>query len=790
MPTPYLAPLKAWIVDVLEDREKNPQDTSLKMPWATLISGAKVVKGHVEKEPIERIKQFKDIVSGKNTTSSIVYKGCIIKNNLGIDSNYSIGKTVAGIDFDGKPIEVIGETNRRVSMPIIESIDIDTDGANNTLKSAKVNVRCFTLKQFEMFELFFCKPGMNVLLEFGDNTLDRKKYTNTTTKETGLQYFTKSSETGSKIKKENYDTFIEEYSEYYRFNSNTIAEYLSHIQQTRGTYDFMAGKVTDYRFSIDANGTYSVMVEISQANQMSYNVPTILQSKDSAVAQQDVKNLNTFTQWKSQLIADLRLNKEKVDNIKFTEELWKDHFFNWSKVSDTKGQEVASAQKYISLHFILEILLNYVVNDYGEFAPQTDPKPDEIFEIPNYPSLAEPTNKNKNVKIIPIAIHPSMISSSEDVIFPNSKLPIFESPLEKNSEQDIVQPNIKGSVDGTIGVTTKLDIIAKTPIGTLIKGTGELSEHTQINPDVIDDTGKVITTNGNALNIFIRYEKVVEIWKKSTTRLTFIEGVLNTINENSYGRFRLVLAAPDMVHKSTVIDLKSTNSIDPAKNIPYRFKPGTINSNVKAFSFNFEMSNLVAARTVFNSKRLLSDAFKQDPAKRDNDTWLLPDNIYKSYDASMQGNADGFYALNMVDIKAVSKIYTKAVNETKVAKKQEDKATPNEAKNLNDIIQSKCVHFKMADGTVKTLIYKDNTFIRDITKSKDSDPVTTLTPIDVELTIDGMSGFSCGEYFRIDGVPEIYNQIGVFTITNVKHKIEPAGWTTTIDAGFRIVRKR
>ena len=53
-----------------------------------------------------------------------------------------------------------------------------------------------------------------------------------------------------------------------------------------------------------------------------------------------------------------------------------------------------------------------------------------------------------------------------------------------------------------------------------------------------------------------------------------------------------------------------------------------------------------------------------------------------------------------------------------------------------------------------------------------------------------MSGFRCGEYIRIDGVPEIYNQIGVFTITNVKHKIEPAGWTTTIDAGFRIVRKR
>ena len=44
MPFPYLAPLKDWIVDVLDDREKNPNDTTLRMPWAILASGALVVK--------------------------------------------------------------------------------------------------------------------------------------------------------------------------------------------------------------------------------------------------------------------------------------------------------------------------------------------------------------------------------------------------------------------------------------------------------------------------------------------------------------------------------------------------------------------------------------------------------------------------------------------------------------------------------------------------------------------------------------------------------------------------
>ena len=63
-----------------------------------------------------------------------------------------------------------------------------------------------------------------------------------------------------------------------------------------------------------------------------------------------------------------------------------------------------------------------------------------------------------------------------------------------------------------------------------------------------------------------------------------------------------------------------------------------------------------------------------------------------------------------------------------------------------------------------------------------------LTPIEISLTIDGFSGFNNGQYFRCSGVPEIYNQIGVFQITNIKHNVANEGWTTTIEAGFRIIR--
>ena len=61
-----------------------------------------------------------------------------------------------------------------------------------------------------------------------------------------------------------------------------------------------------------------------------------------------------------------------------------------------------------------------------------------------------------------------------------------------------------------------------------------------------------------------------------------------------------------------------------------------------------------------------------------------------------------------------------------------------------------------------------------------------VTPIKVNLTIDGISGITCGETFKIDGIPEQYNKLGQFQITNTKNVINTEqGWTTEIEGEFR-----
>jgi hypothetical protein len=200
------------------------------------------------------------------------------------------------------------------------------------------------------------------------------------------------------------------------------------------------------------------------------------------------------------------------------------------------------------------------------------------------------------------------------------------------------------------------------------------------------------------------------------------------------------------------------------------------------------MSNLVAGRTVFNAQRFLSDYAKNKPPQEQGKEIQLPPDVYKSVDYSMFSNADGFYSINMIDLEAIKKTIDEAAKTNKIQTDTAKKAEENEAVNLTEVIEQKSIKF-ILQNVVKTLIFTDRELLIGALKITEKNKKSTLTPINITITIDGISGFSCGEYFNIDGIPEVYNQIGVFQITNTKHNLTKEGWTTTLEAEFRINKK-
>ena len=773
MPFPYLAPVKEWVVKVLKDREystdvvsalspntiPNNFNSVLKRPWVVLTSGAKVTKQSVKGLDAEaRAKKLEELYSQK-VSDSKDYLGCIIRNDLDRDAKYQKEKSYIGVDFAGKKIEVVGESNKRISTPIIESVEIDTDGANNTLKVARVNLRCFSLKQFEMFELFFCRPGMNVLVEFGDNTLDTYRFKDKLPIKDA--YKNSAYVSSTLFPKNDYQSFVDKFASYYRFTNTSLKLFQQHVEKSMGSYDFVAGKVTDYSFGIEADGTYNVMVEISQGNQMSLAIPINTGNDTTNTATQPKPgSVEEFDQWIAQLTADLNIEKGKLSASK--DEFGKE-FFNWGKVSDKKEDETASTERYVSFRFILKKLLNYTLTEAGYVSGDFD------FIIPKYDV------GGSEKEYIPIRSHKNIISANTDILFPNNKMVTFRAPIndpKKNTKEgDEIQVSDK-TIDCSInGYSVNEGVVVKNENG-----------------DILNPESKQGDCCGNALNIFINYKVLVQSWKAAYTRMEFLGAILDAINQNNYGKFRLVRANHKEGASASIMDYTSTSDAKINETEIYRFNTNTVKSNVIDFSFNFEMSNLVAGRTVFNAQSFLTNALKKltetDKAK----PYIpLPPDAFKQFDMSMMSNADGFFSLNMIDLKALEANYNESKSKTTIPATEEKK--DNTPPDYTNIIDSKSIRFKFKDG-IKVMVFTDGELIKKKIAAPEQDAKSTLSPIEVTLTIDGMNGFNCGEYFRINGVPEIYNQIGVFQITNTKHSVQPDGWKTTLEAQFRITPKK
>ena len=769
---PFIKPLDEWMEEKLKEREKDQTTLALANPFVILSSTAIATNDSVKTEngQVDGAK-IKDILDGKS--SKTIYKGCIISNQIDKSKVYSTGASIIGYDFTGKPIEVLGETNRRVPQPMIISMEVNTDGANNSLKTANLKIKIFTLKQLEMFELFYLRPSMHLLVEFGSNEGILNK------KLTTLDNLITS--------KKNWDDFLKDYNTNFSGQLPARKNYIDRIKSAYGTYDYVAGTVTNFNFTISDDLTYDVELEISSANTMMMWLPQTPAKNDSKIQQQNVK-FDKFASWTKKLEADLDIDLGTGD---LRDEKWKNEFFNWQMIAEKQDDTKASLNAYLSVRYIL----NLTNDQLGIETPTTKISLNEFFE-----------DSAKTKPIIPISTLDSgvIISYSSDIIIPG-KMPQF-------------------------GVTEKKDkiVIKKTKdekIDPILNAVNKYSFNLDSTAGIHDANGNIIDSTkekqyGNLLNIFVKYDVFLSMWKKSTHRADFFNQLVSLINENLYGvcKLTLGLATAGAQSSYTILDMALGNGqFEPDKfdNL-YRFKVGVESSIVRGFEFNFELSNLAQGQAAFSSISMIDSVLNPkdkekipqlplaEPSSADGTKYVFTNEGYAKFDMSIFTNADKFMSVDRgaadITLEAVEANMKKkkllaetGLNPTE--KKKEGEST-TEDKNEEESLNSKSVKFKFNPSntkeTPKTLIYTDKGFLTNnlITSEKQQKKSTSaLTFLEITVILDGTSGINCGEVFKIDGVPEVYNMNGFFQVTNVKHQIENDGWKTVVEAGYRISSK-
>jgi hypothetical protein len=300
---------------------------------------------------------------------------------------------------------------------------------------------------------------------------------------------------------------------------------------------------------------------------------------------------------------------------------------------------------------------------------------------------------------------------------------------------------------------------------------------------------------GNLLNIFFSYNRFLEIFDSSNNISDIINSVLSTIQTAMLGMCNLELQKKEDIPNQTsleIVDRKISqplpkNESTSQKPTIHRFKIGAKESIVKGFNFNMEMSTLMQAQALYSTQLAITKANNgtNTDASKEIDNFV-------SADLSYSKNADGYFSVNDMEVTIVKaglrNEENKKKNQTEAEKKKQEQDKVNaegeEKKRLNESIQSKYVKFKNNGKTPQNLIYKDSGLVQLYMVPKTPANSTALTYLDISLEIDGLAGFSCGEYFQIDGIPEIYNRNGYFQILNVKQGIDQSGWKTTIEAGY------
>jgi hypothetical protein len=216
---------------------------------------------------------------------------------------------------------------------------------------------------------------------------------------------------------------------------------------------------------------------------------------------------------------------------------------------------------------------------------------------------------------------------------------------------------------------------------------------------------------------------------------------------------------------------------------PYRFKINDIRSIVKTFEFNMELSTLMQAQALYATQLAVNEATKkgQDDFEDPN---INSRDEFKSADLSYAKNQDGYFSINAIEYRLVKEAINAGLTE------EEKKPDDVEDKKLSEKIQSNYIKFKKnpidKKETPKNYIYQDPGLIQRYLRPVTAKESTALTYLDISFVIDGISGLSCGEYFQISGIPEVYNTNGFFQITNVKQNIDETDWLTEIDAGYRL----
>lgn len=678
-------------------------------------------------------------------------------SNNGTNSSTNTGRTydsdirnnwilTGGIEYKGQMPSGFGQlysSDRNVPLPGITEVSVQNKGAFGSTREAKIKYVCHTIEQLEMLEMLYMTFGVFCVLEWGwsllpDGTLNNEKITLDDIKQ-GL----------------------------------TVVEKLipEKVKNSKGHYDAMMGKVTGFNWSSREGGGYDCETTLISMAGAFLSMDTKSSTRGFGIDDKSEQYLEPISNI-DQAILDLENIIKKV-------EAGEAAFFNDNGIKIPIGikrnqnfDKGDSDQLYVTWGIIEDYILTHslgmVSPNYKHDLSNQDVLKHYIsilYEKNNMPTGSYTYDQLYEIRESKeINAHIGAVKSPEKIngIFPqfnsyNTK--IFNDPNIYSADPAICVLPGQSAVKIVHNSTTNTSFALTNPGNDEYSIQGKISAEMNkfVNPDNIKQ--------GYVRNICVNLNFIKETYKNTNTVDEFVISLLNEINSAcgepwKFGTFN----DHRLSNTIMVVDLGAWSETEP---LPVIISINGLDSIVRSATLNTEVDPKMTSQIMYCTNK---------------------DSSASGTSSKVEGF--GFWGRNVVDQNFES---TKPVDTDIISVDPPRQLVKNDINGLIDTlnITKKAVMDERSDVTVaaaKQALH--NYLVRTAggiidSDNKESTSFTTMLPVKLAITIDGLSGLIFGNALRAKPIPQRYKDCW-FTITNVSHALTGNDWTTSIETVLRV----
>jgi hypothetical protein len=787
-----------------------------KTAWCKLISSTDITDSSILNN---------SNISSLGYNSDTLAKNFILFNGT-VSQERPTGKSGVGTDFVNNAYTSWGIPNADFGFrPMAGITSVVVKHKNRgSIRTAAINIKAWDKISFEIVDTLYLRLGFSILLEWGNSL-----------------YFDNKGELITKEDNSLANDFLD--------GKVTYSDFLFKIKEqrkkTHGNYDAMFGKVTNFHWSFNQDGSYDIILDlvsigdVIESFKISGNALTTnsTNNKDNKVNLSDPENKTgtiTYEVLKAYASTSDIANYLYRMSILLNQQGQVPYLINYSYKSNDSdywgqfgefnkakqsGFTTTDAVKVISpptdsnssyaevyfirlgnlLKFIEEAIMYKVKNTGGE-------KPFLLFSVAS----------SNNFMHVP----PQLMSYDPNICMVRRSID-FLSPTGNQSSDPILN-NTGGpssNIDPITGLPIPNNYVEKPSVTSIptreyfyitING---ITSNEAINPFMVDDLPEV----GKIMDIYVNFRyiltKLQELTDKDTNELklfSFLKEILTGINSAFCGYSKLDLFIDETTNQVKIIDqnplpstsaaLKHINKIYTNSNIPtipteyayfelygYNNKDKTAGF-IKDFKFNTELTpefaTMIAVSATSNGNVI-----------GENNTALSKLNLGLKDRFKEEVNGGGALLNGNNGLTIAEKL----INNFNTAQNEYIDFISNLKNYLDNLYVSKYINDEIQDNkgafTIYLKLYKKykktesdlNNYLSLNDKSKIStkfQPGTGFIPFNLSLTMDGLSGMKIGSKFLIDGsyLPSNYPSTVDFLIKNITHEIKDNYWSTNIES--------